>query len=63
MKASILLALAALSTAHAAEPEKLMLACYGTVSDHESGPLGRPFSVGIVVNLKAGTIEGFPLCW
>jgi hypothetical protein len=59
MKATMLLALAALSIAQAAEPTgTLTLACQGVVSSSlapDSKP--EPISIGIVVDFAAGTAE------
>lgn len=62
MKAPILLALAALSTAQAAEPtRRLMLACQGTVTIIEENRDGKPElnSMGIIINFKTRTVQGF----
>src|SRR5262249_46187913 len=50
----------ALSTAQAAEPATLMLACQGTVV---TGPNGRPepVSMGITVNFTARTVQGLDI--
>jgi hypothetical protein len=62
MKAGILLALASLtiSSAQAAEPTILTLACEGTTSDAtqpDANP--EPTSLGVVVNLAKRTVAGF----
>jgi hypothetical protein len=60
MNASLLLALAALSTAHAAEPATLTLACKGTTTDMtKTDAKPEPISMGIVINFTARTVEGF----
>jgi hypothetical protein len=61
MKAPILLALAALSIAQAAEPATLTLACQGTVtiktsSESEYDP--DPISIGFIVNFANRTVKG-----
>jgi hypothetical protein len=62
MKPSILLALAVLSTAKAAEPTgTVTLACNGTIKEGRP-PLGakpEPASMGIIVNFDARTLVGF----
>ena len=47
----------ALSTAQAAEPETLTLACEGTVTDVGDGKSG-PIAVVIIVNFKTRTVQG-----
>lgn len=63
MKVPILLALAALSTAQAAEPTgTLMLACEGTKlfwSQSVQGPVSVPVSMGIIINFGDRTVQGF----
>jgi len=64
MKAPMLLALAALSisTAQAAEPETLTLACEGTETWRSlffSADPPKPSSISIIVNFAAGTVSGF----
>ena len=60
MNASILLALAALSTAQAAEPETLTLACQGTMTDpQKNDDKPAPISMGIIVDFAARTVDGF----
>jgi hypothetical protein len=57
MKAPMLLALAALSTAQAAEPTgTLTLACEGTT---KVGEKLEPISMGIIVDFAARTVHGF----
>jgi hypothetical protein len=61
MRASILLALAALSTVQAAEPTgTLTLACDGTATTPKENAKPQPVSMGIVVNFTARTVHGFP---
>jgi hypothetical protein len=58
MKAPMLLALAALSisTAQAAEPTgTLTLACNGTGTEEKP----EPISMGVIVNLTTGIVQGF----
>jgi len=45
------------STASAAEPETLTLACQGTTTEEKAKP--KPISLGIIINFTAGTVEGF----
>lgn len=60
MKAPILIVLAGLSSAQAAEPEKLMLACQGTVkSGLSNDDKGEPISKGLVIDFAARTVAGF----
>jgi hypothetical protein len=61
MKAQMLLALASLSisTAQAAEPETLTLACEGTATLATADAKPEPISMGIVVNFTARTVTGF----
>jgi len=60
MNASILLALAALSTAQAAEPETLTLACQGTMTDpQKNDDKPTPISMGIIVDFANRTVHGF----
>src|SRR5260370_41900288 len=58
----MLLALAALSTAQAAEPTgTLTLACQGTVTDNiKPDAKPEPISMGIVLNFTTRTVKGFP---
>ena len=59
MKAPILLAFLGLATAQAAEPT-LTLTCQGTVADNIKPDAKQPISMGIVLNLTARTVQGFP---
>jgi hypothetical protein len=59
MRSPMLLALAALSTAQAAEPEKLTLACQGTTSNTTGDPNPRATSMGIIVNFTDRAVQGF----
>jgi hypothetical protein len=62
MKAPMLLALAALSisTAQAAEPTgTLTLACNGTVTGTGTEEKPEPISMGVIVNLTTGIVQGF----
>jgi hypothetical protein len=63
----LLLALAALSTAQAAEPERLTLACQGEKQMRSSlvpgGPLEEQVSMGVIVDFTAGTVTGFGDEW
>ena len=61
MKAPILLALAVLSTAQAAEPTgTLTLACNGTMTDMTKTDVKpEPISMGIVFDFSARTVAGF----
>jgi hypothetical protein len=61
MKAQMLLALASLSisTAQAAEPETLTLACEGTATLATTDAKPEPISMGIIVNFTARTVTGF----
>jgi hypothetical protein len=61
MKAPILLVLATLSTAQAAEPTgTLTLACQGTMRDaRELDAKPDPISMGIINDFKDRTVEGF----
>jgi hypothetical protein len=56
--APMLLALAALSTAQAAEPTTLTLTCAGTADMTGIGDTG-PVSMGLVVDLTTRTVHGF----
>jgi hypothetical protein len=61
MNASMLLALAALSTAQAAEPQptgRLTLACKGTAQAGDAAK-PEPISMGIIIDFAAQTVEGF----
>ena len=63
MKAAILLVLAGLSTAQAAEPTgRLALACEGTATDktdlrEQAKP--EPVSMGLTINFTTNTVAGF----
>ena len=66
MKSTALLLLAGISTAQAAEPTSLTLACQGTVTvstsmsgkpDIDEAP--DPISMGIIFNLTERTVSGF----
>jgi hypothetical protein len=63
--ASILLVLASLSTAHAAEPTgTLTLACEGTVTDNwQADQKPEPISTGITIDFTARTVQGFGSYW
>ena len=70
MKVAMLLALASLSIAQAAEPTgTLTLACKGERVTHPGGSdpgsddLKEPISMGIIVNFEARTLNGFGEDW
>jgi len=62
MKAPILLAFAALSSAQVAEPRTLTLACEGTATDktdlrEPAKPV--PVSMGLIIDFTTNTVAGF----
>jgi hypothetical protein len=60
MKAPMLLALPALSTAQAAEPTgTLTLACQGTVTGTGTEEKPELISMGVIVNFTTGMVQGF----
>jgi hypothetical protein len=58
--AAAMLVFAGLSTAQAAEPATLALACQGTVTNIMAAkPKPEPVSMGITIHFAEGTVEGF----
>jgi len=49
----------ALSTAQAAEPQTLTLACQGTTTSGLEDAKPEPVSMGIIVNFTNRTVQGF----
>src|SRR5260370_31563404 len=51
--------LVALSTAQAAEPAMLTLACQGTTTDWTKNAKPEPISMGVIINFTAETVHRF----
>jgi hypothetical protein len=59
--ASLVLALRGVLAAEAQQPATLTLACKGTTTEYrlQGATLEQPVSMGIIVNLADGTVQGF----